>query len=273
MAGFCTKCGKPLPEDGVCPCTLSAPAQPANPYAAVDYTPATNGAPAQPSAFSIALKNAPSMLKAYFRNPIGTSRIAADKRDVMSGVISALGLLIVSFLSFLFIALRYMSISESGVKSTYFPAAAWIVNGLFLPVIAVAMTIIIIYAMAGVSRVRVDFSSVLASIGVNCILPAIVLFVGMLLSMITPWFFDLACQLTFATWMVLTFILVTQVFGIKLSLGNILLFILLVVASYYSVALLKGWFANNLVGYLDKVVDRVSKASAELSKHLKFKYK
>ena len=25
MAGFCNKCGRPLPEDGICPCTMQQP--------------------------------------------------------------------------------------------------------------------------------------------------------------------------------------------------------------------------------------------------------
>ena len=33
MANFCTKCGRPLPEDGICPCTLQQPVNPEAPQA------------------------------------------------------------------------------------------------------------------------------------------------------------------------------------------------------------------------------------------------
>lgn len=59
MAGFCTRCGRPLPESGICPCTQ----QPQQPQA-----------PKEPSAFGLAIKGLPQLWLSYCKDPIGTTR-------------------------------------------------------------------------------------------------------------------------------------------------------------------------------------------------------
>ena len=52
MAGFCTRCGRPLPESGICPCTQQ-PQQPQ--YQQPQHQqPQQPQAPKEPSAFGLA---------------------------------------------------------------------------------------------------------------------------------------------------------------------------------------------------------------------------
>ena len=82
MAGFCTRCGRPLPESGICPCTQQ-PQQPQQPQYQQPQ------APKEPSAFGLAIKGLPQLWLSYCKDPIGTTRKAVEKHDFLSGILMA----------------------------------------------------------------------------------------------------------------------------------------------------------------------------------------
>lgn len=137
MAGFCTKCGRPLPESGVCPCTMQQPQyQQQSQYQQPQYQQPQYqqqyqqpqyqqpAAPQQPSAFGLAMKNLPKLWLAYFKNPIGATRKAVEQKDFLSGIILA----VITYISVFFATLVY--VLRIGV---HFPVGAWLVGSLMMP--------------------------------------------------------------------------------------------------------------------------------------------
>ena len=123
MAGFCTRCGRPLPESGICPCTQ----QPQQPQYQQPQ------APKEPSAFGLAIKGLPQLWLSYCKDPIGTTRKAVEKHDFLSGILMAAVTYIAVFFATLVYALRLDS---------HFPAVAWLGASLLMPVAGFGLTLL-----------------------------------------------------------------------------------------------------------------------------------
>ena len=103
MAGFCTRCGRPLPERHL-------PLHAAGPAAAVSAAPAPTAAAAAGSEgaerFGLAIKGLPQLWLSYCKDPIGTTREAVEKHDFLSGILMAAVTYIAVFFATLVYALR-----------------------------------------------------------------------------------------------------------------------------------------------------------------------
>ena len=110
MAGFCTKCGRPLPENGICPCTQQAqvppqaqpvpqyqpqqpqyqPKQPQYQPQQQQYQPQYQQAPVQtppkaepqppkePSAFGLAIADLPKKFIRFVKDPVAETLVSAS---------------------------------------------------------------------------------------------------------------------------------------------------------------------------------------------------
>ena len=118
MAGFCTRCGRPLPESGICPCTQQA--QQPQYQQPQHQQPQQPQAPKEPSAFGLAIKGLPQLWLSYCKDPIGTTRKAVEKHDFLSGILMAA----VTYIAVFFATLvnggqKYLPAPDAYEKITY----------------------------------------------------------------------------------------------------------------------------------------------------------
>ena len=146
MAGFCTRCGRPLPESGICPCTQQA--QQPQYQQPQHQQPQQPQAPKEPSAFGLAIKGLPQLWLSYCKDPIGTTRKAVEKHDFLSGILMAAVTYIAVFFATLVYALRLDS---------HFPAVAWLGASLLMPVAGFGLTLLATLVLTKVTKVPSDF--------------------------------------------------------------------------------------------------------------------
>lgn len=264
MAGFCTKCGRPLPENGVCPCTMqqenAAPQQgytPPQGYAPQQqgYVPQQQGYDPQqgytPPQYSTSpskvgmvlggsLKNLPNMWVGYFRDPVGTTRLASEKKDYVSGLIMMGLSVIFTLLGTLFFGLIHLN------EVTYWEfgdlVLPWLGITFLGPIVAYVITIGLLYILTAIAKMRVDFRSVIAIVGVNSVLPVVLLAVTMLAGMISPIVFEIFAVLLCAAWVIGFFTSVLQVLNIKMNIVNTFVLLLGITVAVYAIVLLLTWF-------------------------------
>lgn len=222
MAGYCTQCGRPLPESGICPCTT-------------EKKRGLRRRRSRGGELDRAVHALPSLWLRYLKDPVGASRLAQERCETSNALTMMAATVLMSFLSTVLFTLRY--------ATDRFGRAVlrWSVTGLFAPVIAILLTFALIYTLTALSRMRVNLRSVIAAIGANLTLPLTVLTLSVVLSLIHITVFYVFCVMLFAAWAVAVFLLISQVFGIRLSLLNCLVTIGFMTAGYYAVALLRDW--------------------------------
>lgn len=229
MAGFCPRCGKPMPEVGPCPCTLGGHS-------------ASNPLPRYSSGTDLsgALSDLPNLFSRYFRNPVEASRRAIEKRDHSSGVAMMILAVLLSVLSTLFFALRYSGGRFGRV------AVEWLVTGLAAPILALAITFGLLYVLTSIAAVRIDLRSVIALVGLNLALPLVVLLLSMLLSLVHMAVFEIFTVLLFAAWAVSFFLMTVQILGIRLTLPTCLVTMAGMTVAYYVISFLRSWLVLSL---------------------------
>ncbi len=233
MAGFCTSCGKPLPENGVCACrsqqSVQQSQQPQQSYA---QQPQPVYIVRQgPSAFSNYMK----VLTGYFKDPVGTTRATMEKKDIASGGITMAAAVLFTLLgTMLFTLVR--DIFDFGDV-----VPAWIVVSIFGPAIAYGVTFGVLYMLANMAKIKVDPVGLLSAVGISSVLPVILLAVSMLLGMISAVIFEILAVLMFAAWIVNVFTMIFQVLNIKMNVVNTLLLTVCLAAAYYMIVMLLSW--------------------------------
>lgn len=214
MADYCNKCGRPLPESGVCSCETK-----------------TGGRVRAERSLDGFLQ----LWLGCLRDPVGAMRRGAERRDFRSGLTLLLASVAVSLLSVLVLTLRYAAsrITRAAVQ--------WLVTGLFTPVIAAVLTFLLLYALTAMARMRVDVRSVVAAIGTGAVLPVTVVALSVVLSLFHQTVFTVFCVVSFAAWALSFFMLVTQVFSIRLTPAVCGVMVAGMTAGYFAVALLRDW--------------------------------
>lgn len=242
MAGFCSYCGRPLPDDGRCP--YCAPAAPN--YSAVVQQPVQ---PAQPSAFSLALKNFGQFLRAYLKNPLGTTRIAVENHDFLTGFFVMAITVTISFILTFAFALRFRP--DGGE----FEALEWFTVGVFAPVIAYGFCLGCIYLTSLVGKMRIQFKSVLAATGCAGVIPTAFLAAALPISMVSLSCADFCWAVVLISAGIMTLLLLTRVFNIKCNLWQILIIIGVAVSAYYVLTELVNWLRTAVITYSGWVGD------------------
>ena len=267
MAGFCTKCGSPLDENGNCPkCSVQqsapqqqaapqqpyqaqqpynyqaqqpyqAPYQSQQPYQAPYQAQPAYQAPKKPNCFS----NLGKLLGSYFKDPVGASRSAFEKKDFVSGLLIVAANFLVVFLGLMFFCLTQQPFPFKEI------VLEWIFTSLLGVVLAYGLTFGICFVMGKLGGAKTDPMAILSVVCVNGILPTALLAVSMLLGMATPVLFEIFAVLAFAAWAATTFIVLFRVMNVKMNILNTLLLIVMMAAAYFVVMVLLCWllFAGN----------------------------
>ena len=269
MAGFCTSCGKPLPENGICPCKAQAAPQqpyaapqqpyaapqqpyaaPQQPYAAPQqpYTTqqtymANTQQPIAPYTPVVLVRQGPSAFGKffktvldYFKDPVGASRTVLDSRDIVSGGLAAAACVLLTLLGTLLFALVADRFDFGDV------APAWIVMSIFGPALAIGITFGLAMALAKIAKLPVDPMGLLSVTCINTILPACLLAASMLLGMIGGLVFEIFAILLFAAWAVTAFTMIFQVLNIKMNIISIAVLIAGMAVAFIIIMLLLNWF-------------------------------
>lgn len=264
MAGFCTKCGRPLPENGICPCTQAQPqTQPAPQYQAPQqpqyqapqpqyqqpqyqqpqYQQAPVQAPVQPkepSAFGQAISDLPKKFIRFIKDPVAELKSSVEKKDLMGGIVGMAVAVIACFMATLCYALRW---------GYGFAAGAWIVNGLFLPVVAGGFTLLGFFVMSKLGKVQADFKGILAAVGTGALVPAALTLTSGLFQFFGTWFFNVFAIVIIAAWVVTAFLTVFHVYGVETKALNLLVFLGFCLVAYYSVNTMRDWFVSAVWSY------------------------
>ena len=227
MAGYCTNCGRPLPDDGICPCRTKR-------ARTVRRRKRSGGE------IDKAVHALPSLWLRYLKDPVGASRLAQERCETSNGLTIMAATVLLSFLSTATFTIRY--------AADHFGRGVlrWSITGLFAPVIAIALTFALIYALTALSKMRVELRSVVAAIGASTALPMTLLAAAIPLSLIHMTAFYVFGVMLFASWALSVFLLISQVFGIRLNLTNCLITIGFMTLGYYAVALLRDWMIAGL---------------------------
>lgn len=271
MAGFCTKCGRPLPESGICPCTQQATPpqpqyppyyqqppqgqpgqQPAYPPYPQYYPPVQQPAqPKEPSAFGLAFADLPKKFVRLVKDPAAELRNSVEKKDMFGGIIGMAIAVTICFFATLFCALRW--------KSDYFgfPAGKWLLAGLLLPMLACGFTFLGYFVLTKIGKVQADMKSLLAVTGTGALIPAALTAVSLLLSLISPWFFNAFGILIVAAWAILAFVTVFHALEIQPKALTLLVLLGFCFVSYYWVAWIRDVYALG-VGFLPTIGISVS---------------
>lgn len=231
MDGYCPRCGKPLPEDGVCDCA----AQPKP--AGGSYVPPYYSAPRPLGA---ALTNLPSLIVGYLKNPIGTSRLAMEKRDTASAVLMMILTVVVSFFTCLLLTVRYSSGRFGRI------AIEWALTGLAAPLAAFGVTFGVLYLMVSLAGVRTDSRRMLALMGVNTLLPLVFMVLSMVLSMVHLAAFEIFTVMIYGAWIVSFLMMMVHGLGIRLNVINSAVLVCGMTVGYFLVNFLRGWLVAGL---------------------------
>ncbi|MBQ6431654.1 MAG: hypothetical protein IJJ99_07260 [Oscillospiraceae bacterium] len=226
MTGFCTNCGRPLPENGICPCTKRR-AQGA-------LHKKTRGG------LDRAARALPSLWIGYLKDPVGASRLAQERREATNGLTMMAATVLLSFFSTMLFTLRYAT--DHFIRAIL----RWALTGLFAPVIALVLTLGLVFTLTAIAKMRVNLRAATAAVGASLALPMTLLAASIVLSLIHITVFYVFCAMLFATWALSVFLLISQVFGIRFSLINCLIAIGFMTAGYYAVALLRNWMIAGL---------------------------
>lgn len=245
MAGFCTKCGRPLPESGVCACSAQQPNPQYNPaqqqqpyqqpYQQQPYQQPYQApygqpyqqpyrAPRNPNGFGAALAKLPSMIGDYCKDAIGTTRRLSQAANPNNGLVFMLLAFVLTALGTLLLGLVHFSdrVDDFVVR--------WLLTSLFAPVVAYGIGIGLIYALTAMSKIKADFRSVISVVGVSSVLPCLLLAVSSLISLADDEgkVFLAFALLIVAAWLASLLVAALRTYEIKLNIGGILLIMLVV---------------------------------------------
>ena len=251
MAKFCTYCGKPLPEDGVCDCELSAAAraaaaQQAEAAAAPAEEPAPSApageggaqaAPAAPAAENVYVKKTKAavsqsvpFVKEYWKNPIqATRRVLQENNMALAIVMIVVNALITGLLVFACLAKLAGGIKAGfkamgglfgdsmrvSVAAPFFPSLFY---GILMAVIALALSVLILFLLLKIFKVNLKFSYLVITVGGTSVFCSAILVLAILFSVfgwVVPVLFCLV--LGAVVWGVLGILLLTKLFGVPIS--------------------------------------------------------
>ena len=280
MAGFCTKCGRPLPDDGVCPfCDAPQPAQqpqqpnyqqpqPAPQQPQFSQKPTfeqPKSAPQQPNYQQPAYQQ-PSYQQPVYQQqppysyappaPKGPSVFSIFFKNVLSYIKDPVGtsrtlyekkefipnLLIVAAnaLVVLLGTLFFALVQMSGGFSGV--VAPWLIMSIIGVPFAYGLTFGLLFVMGKLAKVPVDPMGLLSVTCINGIIPTVFLFLSMFLGMATNVIFVIIGVLTFAAWITTTFTVLFQVMKVKMNILNMALLIVLMAVIFFGVAYLLRWY-------------------------------
>ncbi len=233
MAKFCSYCGKPLPESGVCDCAESAAANAA--VSAAPAQPAAPAAPAQPAAPAAenayvkktreAVSQSVPFVKDYWKDPMTATRHVLQQKNMgLAAVMMILNALVTGLLLFcvyskLGSALRGASKQMFGGKvDVEVPFFSSMLMGILMAAVALALSAVVLFAILRMVRIDASFSYVIMAVGVNSILCTACLVLALLMALLGWTTGVLICVLLgMVAWVFLGTLLLVKVFGASIS--------------------------------------------------------
>ena len=158
----------------------------------------------------------------------------------MGGIVGMAVAVIACFMTMLFYALRW---------GYGFAAVAWIVDGLFLPVVAGGFTLLGFFVLSKLGKVQADFKGMLAAVGTGALVPAALTLTSGLLQFLGTWFFSLFAILIVTVWVITAFLTVFHVYGVQTKALNLLVFVGFCLVAYYNVDWMRDWFVSSVWSY------------------------
>lgn len=235
---FCIKCGRPLPESGICDCgnqQTVAPEQPVapqppyqpvyqQPYQPVYQQPYQQPAqqpyqkPANPNGFAASLMKLPTMVLDYLKDNIATTRHLNQQSNLNHG----LAFLLLTFCVNLLASLLPGLVLDVVSPFNFF--VHWFITILLGPALGYGIGIGMIYALTSMNKIKAEFNGVLSVVGVSSTLPMALLAVSMILSLIDPYGRVLAffAVIIVLAWLLSLLAATLQTYDIKLNLLNLL---------------------------------------------------
>lgn len=194
MANFCSKCGRPLPENGVCVCQMQPEAESAGASPREPYVPPFPQA-AAPSPFVTALKQIVPFAKAFVHDPVAAVKQVVDEKNTGFSLVMLLVLAVASVLSWLTASVGLELHTDLGVIPVLLPL---LYSLLFAAVIA-GLGTLGVYLCARAAKQEVSMMQALTAVGAGSIVPAAIMAVGVLLNLYFPLSVLLAALLAFCT--------------------------------------------------------------------------
>ncbi len=282
MAGFCTSCGKPLPDSGVCSCgagfvnpqdgetslltpqmnvpqqpqmnipqqpPMTAPQQPFAPYPPQQFSPPQQPyapyPPQQPYAPyppMAPVRQGPSAFGKFFKTIVNYFK---DPVGTSRNVLEHRDILSGGLTAALCAILTLLgTMLYILVRGFNFGARvpAWIVMSIFAPAVAIGISFGVIFLLAKIAKTNVNPLGLLAATAINALIPAGLLAASMLLSMIGAVVFEIFAILMFAAWAITTLTLVFQVLNIKMNIVSLSLLVVGFAVAYLIVIMMLNWF-------------------------------
>lgn len=283
MAGFCTKCGRPLPENGICPCTqVEQPApQPEQPqyqqpqyqqpqyqapqyqqpqyqapqyqqqpyqqqYQQPQYQPYQQPvqAPPQPKEPSAFGLAMADLPKKFIRFIKDPVAELKSSAEKKDMLGGIIGLALAVICCF-FATLVYAL--RWKIEYAPFPVWAWLTVGLFAPVVAGGITLLGYFALSKINKVEADFKGILAVVGTGALVPAALTLTSCLLTLIVSWFFGAIGVVIFAVWAITAVVTVFHVYNVPPKALNILLLLGFFVVGYVALDSMRDWLVSSTV--------------------------
>lgn len=229
MAKFCTYCGKPLPENGVCDCPESAAARPAAPVEPAPQPAPQPAVPLSENAYVKKTREAVSQsvpfVKDYWKDTMDATRHVLQNQNmglaVVMMVINALvtGLLLFCTFSKLGSALRSASKKMFGGKvDVEIPFLSSLLLGMVMALVALALSALVVFVVLKALRINAGFGHVVMAVGVNSI-PCTLCLVLALLMVLAGWTTGVLIFLLLGmvTWVVMGAMVLVRVFNTPVS--------------------------------------------------------
>ncbi len=243
---FCMKCGRPLPESGICECAAQQPAVPQpvyqQPYQQAYQQPVVPQQPYQkptnPNGFAASLRKLPAMILDYLKDNAGTARSLNQQSNLNHG----LAFLLLTFAVNLLATLLPGLVLDCVSSFNFF--VHWLITILLGPAIAYGIGIGMVYALTATNKIKAEFNGVLSVVGVSSTLPMGLLALSMILSLVDPAgrvlaFFAMVIVLA---WLLSVLAATLQTYDIKLNILNLLIVIGIFFVAIILVRTLWIWF-------------------------------
>ena len=238
MAKFCTYCGKPLPESGVCDCEASQAAGQQQPQEPQAQPQEPQGQPQQPQGQSQQPQGQPvsenvyvkktktvvsqsvPFVKEYWKEPMNaTVKVLREKNLALAVVMMVVNAIVTGLLLFTCYSKIGGALKDAvGRVDISVPFFSHLLLGIVMALVAMALSAVLLFLLLKACKVDANFVYVIVAVGVNTVPCTLCLVLALLLALF-GWTTGvvLALVLGCVAWGALGFLLLTKVFGVKVT--------------------------------------------------------
>lgn len=195
MAQFCNKCGRPLPENGVCPCQTQQPQQQyqvppqyQQPQYQQPAAPVQPKKPVNDASFGAAFADLFPFAIRSFKDPAGEIKRKVESKNIMFGIVVA-----ILFAAAMLLTPFTRAIGASSLLGELFGGYGY---GYYLGHFLLSNFATIILAVGAalganilsclIAKQKIDFVKILTGTLCSLLLPAVILVASILLNLVSP---------------------------------------------------------------------------------------